>query len=362
MAAPLKWLNDSSAAPAIVRAADAANDDDALLDAYSRTVSRIARQASAAVAHIQARHRSRQGSGSGFVFTPDGFVITNSHVVQGGGTLMAAFADGHEQRVRLVGDDPATDTAILRLDDGSAQPLPLGDSRNLQPGQIAVAVGNPMGFDFSVTAGIVSALGRSLRGYAGRLIEDVIQTDAALNPGNSGGPLLNSAGEVIGVNTAVIPSAQGLCFAVAINTAKWTAGELMRYGEVRRGFIGVAGATARLPRRWIHRIRMAGSDGRAGRTGSRGRSGRARRTARRRHRGRTRRGHGRRSFRIARAARARQRRAATVVAFSARRDAQSGIGRAGACVATTLTRREIKSDRPLASAAPRAPRRTRCRC
>jgi S1-C subfamily serine protease len=252
MAVPLKWLNDSSDAPAIVRAADAANDDDALLDAYSRTVSRIARQASAAVAHIQARHRSRQGSGSGFVFTPDGFVITNSHVVQGGGTLMAAFADGHEQRVRLVGDDPATDTAILRLDDGSAQPLPLGDSRNLQPGQIAVAVGNPMGFDFSVTAGIVSALGRSLRGYAGRLIEDVIQTDAALNPGNSGGPLLNSAGEVIGVNTAVIPSAQGLCFAVAINTAKWTAGELMRYGEVRRGVIGVAGATARLPRRWVH--------------------------------------------------------------------------------------------------------------
>jgi S1-C subfamily serine protease len=251
MAAPLRWLNDSSAAPEIVRAADAANDDDTLLDAYSRTVSRIARRASAAVAHIQARHRSRQGSGSGFVFTPDGFVITNSHVVQGGGTLMAAFADGHEQRVRLVGDDPATDTAILRLDDGSAPPLPLGDSRNLQPGQIAVAVGNPMGFDFSVTAGIVSALGRSLRGYAGRLIEDVIQTDAALNPGNSGGPLLNSAGEVIGVNTAVIPSAQGLCFAVAINTAKWTAGELMRYGEVRRGFIGVAGATARLPRRWI---------------------------------------------------------------------------------------------------------------
>jgi S1-C subfamily serine protease len=261
MRARLRWVADDAAARAPAAAEPAANDDDALLDAYSRTVSRVARKASAAVVHIHVRDARRRGTGSGFVFTPDGFLLTNSHVVHGLATLVAAFADGQERRARLVGDDPATDIAVLRLDDGPAQALALGDSRRVQPGQIAIAVGNPLGFDFSVTAGIVSALGRSLRGHAGHLIEDVIQTDAALNPGNSGGPLLDSAGEVIGVNTAAIPSAPGLCFAVAINTAQWAAGELMRYGEVRRGFLGIAAATARLPRRWVREAQWPAATG-----------------------------------------------------------------------------------------------------
>jgi len=253
MKTSLRLLSGSGASvPSALPARDPASDDAVLLDEYSRTVMRVARQASAAVAHIKVRGGRRQGTGSGFVFTPDGFVLTNSHVVaRERATIVAAFADGSEARARLVGDDPATDTAVLRLDEGAAPALPLGDSSRLSPGQLAIAVGNPLGFDFSVTAGIVSALGRSLRGYAGRLIEDVIQTDAALNPGNSGGPLLDSAGRVIGVNTAAIPAAPGLCFAVAINTAQWAASELMRYGEVQRGFIGIAAATVRLPRRFV---------------------------------------------------------------------------------------------------------------
>ncbi|MCA1853289.1 MAG: trypsin-like peptidase domain-containing protein [Beggiatoa sp.] len=164
---------------------------------------------------------------------------------------IAAFADGAEYRARLIGEDPSTDTAVLRLEGDSTVALSLGDSRQLQPGQIAVAVGSPLGFEFTVTAGIVSALGRSLPGFGGRMIEDVIQTDAALNPGNSGGPLLDSAGRVIGVNTAAIPSAHGLAFAVAINTAQWVAMELMRHGRVRRASLGVSAGIAPLPRRWV---------------------------------------------------------------------------------------------------------------
>jgi S1-C subfamily serine protease len=211
------------------------------------------------VLHVKVRkpgrgaNNVRGGSGSGFLFTPDGFAITNSHVVNGAREIICAFADGAEVRAQPVGDDPATDTAVLRLEHGAnALPhLPLGDSAQLRAGQIAVAVGNPLGFDFTVTAGIVSALGRSLNGYAGRTIEDVIQTDVALNPGNSGGPLLDSAARVIGVNTAMIPAAQGLSFAVAINTARWATGELMRHGRVRRALLGVECAIAPLPRRWL---------------------------------------------------------------------------------------------------------------
>jgi S1-C subfamily serine protease len=234
-----------------------ARDDEFLLDSYSSTVTRVAHTASAAVAHIKVRKQPQrgnaggQGSGSGFLFTPDGFTLTNAHVVEGASELRAAFADGTESVARLVGIDASTDVAVLRIESHPRAFLPLGSSAALQPGQLAVAVGNPLGFDFTVTAGIVSALGRSLPSRGGRMVEDVIQTDVALNPGNSGGPLLDSAAQVIGVNTAVIPSAQGLSFAVAIDTARWVAGELMRHGAVRRGKLGVQCAAMALPRRWV---------------------------------------------------------------------------------------------------------------
>jgi S1-C subfamily serine protease len=226
--------------------------DGRLLDAYSRAVSEVARLARASVAHITVnRARSGRAGGSGFAFTADGFVLTNSHVVHEAKDITAAFADGAEHRARLVGEDPDTDVAVLRLEGGSTPALPLGDSRALEQGQIAIAVGSPLGYELTVTAGIVSALGRTLQGFAGKPIDDVIQTDAALNPGNSGGPLLDSRGMVIGVNTAAIPSAQGLAFAVAINSVKWTTMELLRHGRVRRGRLGVAAQTAALPRRWV---------------------------------------------------------------------------------------------------------------
>jgi S1-C subfamily serine protease len=231
---------------------DGAGEDDALLDAYSRSVSGVARLARPSVAHLTVKRSSASGgAGSGFAFTHDGFVLTNSHVVHEAKEVMAAFADGAEYRARVVGEDPDTDLAVLRLEGGTKAGMTLGDSRSVQQGQIAIAVGSPLGYEFSVTAGIVSALGRSLVGVGGQLIDDVIQTDAALNPGNSGGPLLDSAGRVIGVNTAAIPSAQGLAFAVASNTVKWTTMEIMRHGRVRRGHLGVAAGKAVLPRRWV---------------------------------------------------------------------------------------------------------------
>ena len=236
--------------------------DAALLDAYSSTVSRAARLARASVAHVTVtRARSREAGGSGFAFTSDGFVLTNSHVVHDAKSIVAAFADGVEDGARLVGEDPDTDVAVLRLEGGSTTPLSLGDSGSLQQGQIAIAVGSPLGYELTVTAGIVSALGRTLRGFSGKPIDDVIQTDAALNPGNSGGPLLDSAGRVIGVNTAAIPSAQGLAFAVAINTVQWTTMELMRHGRVRRARLGVAAQTAALPRRWVRENDWSASTG-----------------------------------------------------------------------------------------------------
>jgi S1-C subfamily serine protease len=233
--------------------------DAALLDAYSRTITGVVDTVAEAVVHIQVtkkifdrqakQERLAPGSGSGFIISSDGFIVTNHHVIENATSIKASLADGREVIAELKGMDPSTDIAVLKIYETNLKALTFADSAQLQPGQIAIAIGNPLGLQHTVTAGVVSALGRTLRASNGRLIDDIIQTDASLNPGNSGGPLVNSLGQVIGVNTAMIPTAHGICFAVSSNVAAYVAGKLIIHGLVKRAYLGIAGQSVNLTER-----------------------------------------------------------------------------------------------------------------
>lgn len=238
-----------------------ASNDRSLLDAYSQTVTGVVGTVAESVVHIEVQkkvsdqrtreRRVQAGTGSGFIISSDGFIITNNHVVENAESIKVSFVDGRKVSAEIKGADPSTDIAVLKIDETGLKAMPLADSSTLQVGQIAIAIGNPMGLQYTVTAGVVSALGRTLRASNGRLIDNVIQTDAALNPGNSGGPLVNSMGQVIGVNTAVIASAQGLCFAISSNLAAQIAGQLILHGKIRRAQLGIAAQPVNLSSRMI---------------------------------------------------------------------------------------------------------------
>ncbi len=246
---------------------------EAVLDAYSEAVVTVAEKAGPAVVNIAAVQQrlvrtpqgmapqEAAGAGSGVILTPDGYILTNNHVVNNASRLEVTLADGRTFAAQLVGADPATDLAVLRIDGRGLPAAELGDSERLKVGQLVIAIGNPLGFQATVTAGVVSAIGRSLRSQSGQQIENIVQTDAALNPGNSGGPLVDSRGRVVGINTAIIQGAQGICFAIPVNTARWIAGQLITQGRVQRAFLGIAGETRPMHVRIVRALDLAAPSG-----------------------------------------------------------------------------------------------------
>jgi S1-C subfamily serine protease len=262
----LKFLDYSPSVAAGGQASPGIDEEAEILDAYSQAVTGVVTKVGPAVVHIRVKKasngsgrtsREAEGSGSGVIIVPDGYVVTNSHVVEGAGTVEVSLADGTGYTAEIVGQDPATDLAVLRVPGSGLPAAHLGDSDGLRVGQMAIAVGNPLGFQSTVTAGVISALGRSLRSRSSRLIENIIQTDAALNPGSSGGPLVDSRGLVVGINTAIIRFAQGICFAIPVNTMRWVVSLLIREGKVTRGYLGIAGQTVPLPVRVVRHFHLS---------------------------------------------------------------------------------------------------------